>query len=190
MNRSQRNISLCSAGLSVLLVFSAVLLGSAMPPKILEVKEFSLIGIQARTNNAKEMTSDGVIPRQWNKFFTEGILARIPNKVDPTIYAVYSDYASDRNGDYTFFIGAKVIDTSAVPAGMVANKVPAGRFAVVTSAKGPLQNVVPQAWQQIWTLEEKAQLGGSRSYKADFEIYDQRSRDPQDSQVDIYVGIK
>jgi predicted transcriptional regulator YdeE len=73
---------------------------------------------------------------------------------------------------------------------MVANKVPAGRFAGVTSAKGPLQNVVPQAWQQIWILEDKAQLGGNRSYKADFEVYDQRSRDPQDSQVDIYVGIK
>ena len=59
---------------------------------------------------------------------------------------------------------------------MVANKVPAGRFAVVTSAKGPVQNVVPQVWQQIWTLEDQAQLGGTRSYKVDFEVYDQRSR--------------
>jgi predicted transcriptional regulator YdeE len=190
MNRSRRNISLYSAVLSVLLVFSAVLLGSAMPPKIVEGKEFSVIGIEARTNNAKEMTNDGVIPRQWSKFFAEGVLAKVPNKVDPTIYAVYTDYASDRNGDYTFFIGAKVSDTSATPAGMVAKKVPAGKFAVVASARGRVQNVVPQAWQQIWSLEDKSQLGGARSYKADFEIYDQRSRDPQDSQVDIYVGIK
>ena len=40
-----------------------------MPPKILEDKEFSLIGIEARTNNAKEMSKDGVIPRQWARFF-------------------------------------------------------------------------------------------------------------------------
>ena len=189
MNRS-RSTNLCLAGLSVLLVSSAVLLGSAMTPKIVDGKEFSVIGIEARTNNSREMTNDGVIPRQWGKFFAEGILAKIPNKVDPTIYAVYTDYASDRSGDYTFFVGAKVSDTSAVPAGMVAKKVPAGKFAVIASARGPVQNVVPQAWQQIWSLEDKSQLGGTRSYKADFELYDQRSRDPQDSQVDIYVGIK
>ncbi len=111
MNRS-RSTNLCLAGLSVLLVSSAVLLGSAMTPKIVDGKEFSVIGIEARTNNSREMTNDGVIPRQWGKFFAEGILAKIPNKVDPTIYAVYTDYASDRNGDYTFFIGAKVSDTS------------------------------------------------------------------------------
>jgi predicted transcriptional regulator YdeE len=161
-----------------------------MQPKIVEGKEFSVIGIEARTNNAREMTNDGVIPRQWGKFFAGGILAKIPNKVDPNTYAVYTDYASDRNGDYTFFIGAKVSDTSTIPASMVAKKVQAGKFAVLVTARGPVQNVVPQAWQQIWSLEDKSQLGGARSYKADFEIYDQRGRDPQDSQVNIYVGIK
>jgi len=104
--------------------------------------------------------------------------------------ALYTDYASDRNGDYTFFIGAKVSDTSAIPAAMVAKRVPAGKFAVVTSAQGAVQNVVPKAWQQIWSLEDKSELGGARSYNADFEVYDQRSRDPQDSQVDVYVGIQ
>ncbi len=161
-----------------------------MPTRIVQAKEFSVIGIAARTDNAKEATGEGTIPKQWGKFFAEGVLARIPNKVDPTIYAVYTDYASDRNGDYTFFIGAKVSETSAIPVGMVAKKVPAGKYAVVTSAKGPAQKVVPQAWQQIWSLEDKSQLGGVRSYQADFEVYDQRSRDPQDSQVDIHVGIK
>jgi predicted transcriptional regulator YdeE len=103
---------------------------------------------------------------------------------------VYTDYASDRNGEYTFFIGAKVSDASAIPAGMVVKRVPAGKYAIVTSAKGPVQNVVPQAWQQVWSLEDNSALGGARAYKADFELYDQRSRNPQDSQVDIYVGIK
>jgi predicted transcriptional regulator YdeE len=178
------------ASLSALLVSSAVLLGSAMPPKILEVKEFSIIGIQARTNNAKEMTDSGVIPKQWDKFFAEGVLARIPNKVNPTVYALYTDYAGDRKGDYSFFIGAEVSDTAAIPAGMVAKKVFAGKYAVVTSARGPVQNVVPQAWQQVWSLEDKSQLGGARAYQTDFEVYDQRSRGPQDSQIDIFVGIK
>ena len=190
MKRSQIKIYLYAAGMSVLLVSSAVLLGSAMPRRIVEVKEFSVIGIEARTNNAKEMTDSGVIPKQWNRFFAEEILAKIPNKVEPTIYALYTDYASDRNGDYTFFIGAEVSSTAVIPGGMVTKKVPAGKYAIVASARGPVQNVVPQAWQQVWSLEDKSQLGGPRAYKTDFEVYDQRSRGPQDSQIDIFIGIK
>jgi predicted transcriptional regulator YdeE len=182
-------IYLYLAGLLVLLVSATVLLGSAMPPKIVEEKEFSVIGIEARTNNAKEMGRDGIIPKQWARFFADGIPSKIPNKVDLTIYAVYTDYASDRNGDYAFLIGARVSQTSLIPPGMVARKVPAGKYAVVTSAKGPVERVVPQTWQQIYSLEDSSTLGGPRSYQTDFELYDQRSRDPKDSQVDIYVGI-
>jgi predicted transcriptional regulator YdeE len=68
--------------------------------------------------------------------------------------------------------------------------VPSGRYAVVTSAKGPVERVVPKAWQQVYSLEDNKQLGGARAYKADFELYDQRSQNPQDSQVDLYVGVK
>lgn len=161
-----------------------------MPLRVVQVKEFSVVGIEVRTNNANEMTSTGAIPKQWSRFFAEGILSKIPNKVDPTIYALYTDYASDRNGNYTFLIGAKVSAVSEIPAGMVNKKVPAARYAIITSATGPVQSVVPQAWQQIWGLEDKSQLGGVRSYKADFEVYDQRSRNPQSSQVDVYIGIR
>jgi predicted transcriptional regulator YdeE len=189
MTRLRKHIWRC-LGFLVFLALAAVLLGSTMPPKIVQGEEFSLIGIAARTNNANEMTGNGVIARQWNKFFSGGILAAIPHKIDPTIYAVYSDYASDRKGDYTFFIGVKVSDTSSIPAGMVAKKVPGGKFAVITTEKGPVQKVVPEAWQKIWRLEDDSQLGGVRSYKADFELYDQRARDPQNSQADIYIGIK
>jgi predicted transcriptional regulator YdeE len=167
-----------------------VIFGDTMSSKVVEVKEFSVIGIAARTNNAKEMSQDGVIGKQWGRFFKEGISETIPNKVDPTIYAVYTGYASDRNGDYDFVIGCKVSDVSAVPLGMVVKKVPKGRYAVVTSAQGAVEKIVPQAWQQIWSLEDRSQLGGSRAYKADFEVYDQHSQNPQHSQVDIYVGLK
>jgi predicted transcriptional regulator YdeE len=161
-----------------------------MPPRIVAVREFSIIGLEARTSNAQEMTQSGVIAKLWSRFFAEAILARIPNKVDPTIYAVYTDYANHRNGDYSFVLGAKVSRTSLLPAGMVAKKVPAGRYAVVRSAKGPVENIVPQAWRHIWSLEDKSQLGGARAYRADFEVYDQRGQEPQNSEVDLYVGIK
>jgi len=159
-----------------------------MEPKIVELPEFSVVGIQARTNNAKEMRGEGEIPRQWVRFFREKIASQIPNKVDSNIYAVYTAYASDHNGDYDFVIGMKVSDVSDIPPGMVAVRIPKSRYAVVTSAKGPTVQVVPQAWQRVYTLKDSHRL--KRAYQADFEIYDERSHDPQNSQVDLYIGLK
>src|SRR5579872_5899362 len=66
---------------------------SSMKPEIVEQPEFSIIGIQIRTSNAREMTGQGDIPKQWSKFYEQGIADRIPNKVDSAIYAVYTNYA-------------------------------------------------------------------------------------------------
>jgi len=77
-----------------------------------------VIGIEARTTNAKEATADGIIPRQWQRFFQEGILEKIPNKIGGNIYAVYSDYANDHNGEYDYVIGAMVKEGSVPPPGM------------------------------------------------------------------------
>jgi predicted transcriptional regulator YdeE len=158
--------------------------------KTIEQKDFYIVGITARTSNTKEMSGKGIIGSQWSRFFTEGIHDKIPNKADSNILAIYTDYESDRNGEYTFILSAKVLDTSDIPDGMEARKVPAGRYSVVTSAKGSVGDVVVQSWQKIWSMEDKSELGSKRMYKADYEVYDERSRDPQNSQVDIYVGVK
>ena len=65
---------------------------------------------------------------------------------------------------------------------------PGGQYAVLTSDNGPLPKVVPEAWQQLWKLEDDRKL--ERAYQTDFEIYDQRAQDPESAQVDIYVGVK
>ena len=166
--------------LATVLAMTAAQLASAAQPRIVEQPGFSVIGIQIRTSNAKEVTGGGAIPKQWDRFVKEGIADKIPNKVD----------SSDHNGEYDFIIGMKVSSVSGIPPGMVAKKVPSGRYAVITSAQGPVAQVVPKAWQQVWSLEDNKQLGGARAYKADFELYDQRSQNPQDSQVDLYVGLK
>jgi predicted transcriptional regulator YdeE len=168
----------------------AVALGGMMKPRIAEEPEFLVIGIEARTNNAREMTPEGVIPKQWDRFFKEGIAQKIPNRTDANTLAVYTDYASDHNGDYTHILGARVSDASVVPPGMVAKRISKARYDVFTTERGPVGKVVSAAWQEINGLADRSGLGGRRAYKADFEVYDQRSRDPQDSQVDIHVGIK
>jgi predicted transcriptional regulator YdeE len=153
-----------------------------------DVAGFTIIGIEARTTNAKEATAEGIIGKQWQKFFSEGILQRIPNWADANIYALYSDYASDHNGEYSFLIGAKVKDGTTPPSGMVAKQVRPGEYAVLTSDKGPFAKVVPAAWTKIFDFENEGKL--KRAYQTDFELYDERAKDPQNGQIDIYIGVK
>jgi predicted transcriptional regulator YdeE len=153
-----------------------------------QISAFTVTGIEAHTTNAKEAAGNGIIPKQWQKFFVEGILQQIPDRIDANIYAVYSDYASDHNGEYSFLIGAKVKDGTTPPSGMVAKHVQAGNYAVLTSDKGTLPKVVPAAWMKIFDLEDEGKL--KRSYQTDFELYDERAKDPQDGQIDIYIGLK
>ena len=157
--------------------------------KVEKMDGFTVIGISARTSNAREMTPDGVIGKHWGRLFQQGVLAKIPGKANSEIIAVYTDYASDHNGEYTFVLGAKVNPGTEPPAGMAAVNVPAGKYAVFTSEKGPAAKVVPEIWQRINSLPKSAP-GGDRTYKADFEVYDQRAADTQNSVVDVYVGIR
>ena len=163
--------------------------GDAMSPKVIEHEAFTVVGISARTSNSKEMTGDGSIGKLWGRLFEEGVLAKIPNKADQNIVAVYTDYAGDHDDEYTFLLGARVRSDADVPEGMVAKKVPAGKFAVFTSEKGPAPQVVPALWMKIYS-EPKTAPGGDRAYKADFEIYDERAMDPQNLVMDAWVGIK
>ncbi|MGZ3720715.1 MAG: GyrI-like domain-containing protein [Bdellovibrionota bacterium] len=164
--------------------------GDDMKPVVVNEKEFFVIGIEARTNNALEMTKDGVIPKQWGKFFKEGLLAKIPGKADSNILAVYTEYESDKIGDYTFVLGTKVTSVAVVPDGMVAKKIRAARYEQFTTETGPVSKVVPEMWMKIWNLEDTSQLAGRRAYVADYEVYDQRAQNPQSSQVDIYLGVR
>lgn len=153
------------------------------------IEGFTVVGIEARTDNAREMAGAGIIAKQWGRFMGENLLAQIPNRIDGAILAVYSDYESDKDGEYSFMIGARVKSAVGIPSGMMSRKVPAGRYAVFTSERGAVEKVVMETWQKIWSATT-AELGGERVYTADFEIYDERVRDPKNAQVEIHVGIR
>ncbi len=160
-----------------------------MHPNIVQLDGFQVIGIAARTNNAKEAGPDGVIPKLWARVMQEHVLDHIPNKTNPDLYAVYTDYASDANGDYTLVIGAKVRPGTNVPEGMTAKTVPAGQYAAFTSERGPVAKVVVETWLRIWSYYQLP-ANGERAYRADFEFYDERAADPNNAQVDIYIGVE
>ena len=82
--------------------------------------------------------------------------------------------------------GAGVLTaTAAVPPGMMAYKVPGGRYAVFTSEVGPVEKVVVATWQRVWAATDI-----ERAYKVDFEVYDVRARDLKNALVDLFIGIK
>ena len=114
-------------------------------------------------------------PKQW---------AKVTPRADSAIIALYTDYESDERGEYTFVLGSKAAAASEIPEGKVLKTVPAGRYAVFTSERGPVQRVVVETWQRIWSELQ------SRSFVADFEVHDQRAADPTNAVVDIYVGVK
>jgi predicted transcriptional regulator YdeE len=176
-----------AAFLTVAVAYTA---GDNVHPKVVRQEAFTVIGIEVRTDNRTEAGPGGAIPKLWQRFMQEGVAAKIPNKTDDKIYALYSQYDSDYHGPYSYTIGMRVSASEKLPEGLVSRGVSAGDYAVVTTAIGPVWQVVPLAWKQIWSLEDSGTLGGVRAYATDFEIYDERAHDPQNAQVDICLGLK
>jgi predicted transcriptional regulator YdeE len=154
-----------------------------------EEQAFSVIGISVRTNNAREMSgSDGLIGPLWYRFMSENLAAGIPHRADDTLLAINTEYASDENGDYSYWIAARVTSVDDVPPGFSVMTIPAGHYAVLTSERGPVQKVLPAIWKRIWAMSP-GELGGERAFRADYEIYPAESQ-PHDAQVEIHLGIK
>jgi len=148
-------------------------------------------GIETRTTNKDETDSDiAKIPLLWQRFFQENIREKIPNKVQSGhVLAVYTDYESDEHGPYTVILGCEVSSIEDVPKGMVAKVLPESTYVRFTTQNGPVTTVISQAWKEIWQLQP-SQLGGTRRFSADFEVHDERSLDPQNTTVDIYLAIR
>jgi predicted transcriptional regulator YdeE len=150
---------------------------------------FEVIGIQARTNNAAEFTGYGEIPKLWQSLFTEGILSKIPDRVDQGVVAVYTNYAGDANGDCIYILGSKVKPGTTAPTGLVAITLPASRYLEFVTAKDPGEEVVPLTWQQIYTYFQNP-ANPPRAFKTDYEVYPEVS-DPNAIQGHIFfIGVK
>lgn len=149
---------------------------------------FQIIGITTRTSNVDEMNGAGKIGDLWKRFYAEGIAEQIPAKSEPSIFAVYHAYESDKNAPYSMTLGCKVETGTNPPTGMDVLKIPTQNYTQFTTTKGQMPQVVIETWQNIWQQEEHLKL--KRQYSYDFEVYDQRSADPRSSEVDIYIALK
>ncbi len=151
--------------------------------KIITIKPFYIIGIAVRTTNENEQAAND-ISALWNRFLSENIVQKIPNRVEDNIYSVYTEYEKDHTKPYTTLLGCKVNSLENVPEGMVGKSFEGDDYKVFT-AKGNLQEgAVYKAWLDIWNANIK------RAYTADFEVYGTKAQNPTNAEVDIFVAVK
>lgn len=164
-----------------------------MQKSMITLTELKLVGITTRTNNAQIFERDPLtnkIAATVQKYFHNGLSEKIKDRKNPgTTLCVYTNYESDVNGDYTYFIGEEVTSFENIDKEFEALTIPAQNYAKFTNQPGPMPAVCIDMWQNIWKMNA-SDLGGERAYIADFEVYDERSTDHTNVTLDIYIGIK
>ena len=160
------------------------------PPRIVDRPAFRLMGLAARTRNAAETDpATAKIPTLWERFSFESLPGHIPYQTTPgVIYGLYCDFANGADGDYTLLVGCEVKAGATPPGTLEIRDVPAARYAVFTTPRGPLPAIVTDAWSAIWAMTPQ-ELGGERAFSGDFEVYDERAVHPRDAQVDIWISL-
>ena len=147
------------------------------------VAKFSIIGIAVRTTNENGQSATD-IPKLWNRFFSENAMANIPNKIDDTLYCIYTDYEKDYTKPYTTILGCKVTSLAVIPKGFTGKTFETENYITFT-AKGKIDDgIVFQEWTKIWNTHL------NRAYTADFEVYGEKAQNPNDAEVDIFIAVK
>ncbi|CAN5368713.1 hypothetical protein BH23BAC1_BH23BAC1_31490 [soil metagenome] len=149
----------------------------------IELPSTNLLGLALKhktTNeNGQSMIDCGNL---WQKFEQENIANNIPDKLTEEVVAVYHQYEGDYTKPFSYFIGCKVKPGTVVPQGMDHLTIPSGTYHKII-AQGTMPECIAEGWKEIWNSEIP------RAYNADFEVYDHRSKDWKNAEVDIYFSV-
>lgn len=151
--------------------------------KNVKIEPFKVIGIAVRTTNENGQAGKD-IPVLWEKMISEDIVNSIPNKIDNTIYSIYTDYEKDHTKPYTTVLGCQVENLDNIPEGMVGYSFDGGDYLKFTTKGDLSKGLVINEWLKIWDMD----LG--RVFSADFEVYGEKAQNPSDAEVDIFIAVK
>lgn len=147
------------------------------------MQKLDIIGISVRTSNQNGEAARN-IPALWGKFMNENLADKIPNKVDGTIYCLYTDYEKDHTLPYTTVLGCSVNSLEIVPEGMTSVSIEMDKYQKYT-AKGNLnEGIVFNEWLKIWESDL------DRAYTTDFEVYGEKAANPTNAEIDIFIALK
>ena len=85
---------------------------------------------------------------------------------------------------YTAILGCKVNNLDAIPQGMVGRKIPGGKYIKYVTKGNLNEGVILKEWQNIWNSDL------DRVYTADFEVYGEKAKNPENAEVEIFVAVK
>ena len=148
------------------------------------VKEIYLVGLslKEKTSNAHGQSSIDC-KNLWHQFEDGNYAAGITGKLGDEIYGVYHHYEGDSSRPFSYFIGCRVKKDAPLPPGLERMLIPAGKYEKI-SVKGKMPDCVIKAWKEIWNADY------NRAYDTDFEVYDERSRDWNNAEVDVYISVR
>lgn len=144
--------------------------------KIIQKDPIHIVGIELKTSND---IAAQTIPSQWQKFYQENILEKIPHKISMDVYGVYTHFRNIgkyQECTYSLIIGAAVSKVGKLPAGLVTTVIPPSNRQVFAVVGGPMK--VGEKWLEIW------QQPLPRAFVADYEKYQPSGA------IDIFIGIK
>lgn len=147
--------------------------------EVIHKPRMMVIGIACRTSNDPNAGPQD-IPRLWQRFYSEDVLSKIPNKASEDVIALYCDYEGDHTKPYSCVIGCPVSSLDQIPPGLVGKVVPASTFALF-HAVGEFPKSLIETWGAIWQSDLK------RTYIGDYEVYGQKFASSKE--VDVLVAI-
>ena len=145
--------------------------------------EFTVVGIKVRTSNATGQAATD-IGGLWQRFMSEGIAKKIPHKVDQEVLAIYTNYEGDHMMPYDMILGCRVSRIDELPTGLISQSFQSGNYVPFVSKGDLTKDAVYNTWMDIW------QSDLDRTYIADFEVYGEKSQNPKDGEIEIFVGVK
>ncbi|MBP6532354.1 MAG: effector binding domain-containing protein [Bacteroidia bacterium] len=148
-----------------------------------KISKFNVIGISVRTSNENGQAAKD-IPELWNKFISENMAENIPNKIDKSIYCIYSEYEKDHTRPYTTLLGCRVDNLDSIPKGMIGKTFDEATYTRILVKGNLMQGAVYNEWLKIWNSDL------DRTFVADFEVYGEKAQDPTNAEVEIFVGVK
>jgi predicted transcriptional regulator YdeE len=146
------------------------------------IDSFFIVGISVRTTNQNNQAATD-IGDLWQKFMGENIAVNISNKIDDTVYSVYCRYESDYTAPYTTLLGCKVSSIENIPDGFDYIEIANGNYKQFEAKGNLMEGVVYKKWVDIWNTNLP------RAYTTDFEVYDEKSADPNNAMVDIFIAL-
>ena len=155
------------------------------------LKQIQLVGISTVTSNANEMSSDTAkIGKTLETYFHERLNEKIHGRVNPGVtYCVYTNYVNGVTGEYTYFVGEETNSLDNISSGMQSLIISAQYYIKFVVGPGEMPQVCINAWKDIWNMSS-ADLDGERQFIADFEVYDDRAKNPKHTELDIYIGVR